>query len=159
MIQRIQSIFLALVAVCMIMVVALPIWDKTDTQNMQNMHLNAFSLTYTQGNKIVEANSATAIYIAILAIVVFAISVFSIFSFKNRILQMKLGMANSMTMLVLMVVNVLTIYKAEKIFNETQKGDFSFGFWAIVAGILFNIAANFFIRKDQKLVESSNRMR
>ena len=159
MIQRIQSIFLALVAVCMIMVVAFPIWDKTDTQNMQNMHLNAFSLMHTQGNKIVEANSATAIYIAILAIIVLAISVFSIFSFKKRILQMKLGMANSMTMLVLMAVNVITIYKAEKIFNETQKGDFSFGFWAIIAGILFNIAANFFIRKDEKLVQSSNRMR
>ena len=159
MIQRIQSIFLALVAVCMIMVVAFPIWDKTDTQNMQNMHLNAFSLMHTQGNKIVEANSATAIYIAILAIIVLAISVFSIFSFKKRILQMKLGMANSMTMLVLMAVNVLTIYKAEKLFNETQKGDFSFGFWAIIAGILLNMAANFFIRKDEKLVQSSNRMR
>ncbi len=159
MIQRIQTVFLALVALCMIMVVALPIWSKTDAQNMQNMHLNAFSLTHTQGNKIVEASSVTAIYVAILAIIVIGISVFSIFSFKNRILQMKLGLANSMTMLVLMVVNVLTIYKAEKIFNETQKGDFSFGFWAIIAGILLNMAANFFIRKDEKLVQSSNRMR
>ena len=159
MIQRIQSIFLALVAVCMIMVVALPIWDKTDAQNMQNMHLNAFSLSHTQGNKIVEASSTTTAYIAVLAVIVLAISMFSLFSFKNRILQMKLGLANSMTMLVLMMVNVLTIYKAEKIFNETQKGDFSFGFWAIIAGILCNIAANFFIRKDEKLVQSSNRMR
>ncbi len=159
MIQRIQSIFLALVAVCMVLVVALPIWDKTDAQNMQNMHLNAFSITHTQGNKIVEASSNSTIYIGILAVIVLAMSVFSIFSFKKRILQMKLGMANSMTMLVLMAVSIITAYKADKIFNEAQKGDFSFGFWAIIAGILCNMAANFFIRKDEKLVQSSNRMR
>ena len=159
MIQRIQSIFLALVAVCMVMVVAFPIWDKTDAQNMQNMRLNAFSITHTQGNKVVEATSSTTVYIAVLAIIVLGVSLLSLFSFKNRILQMKLGLANSMTMLVLMMVNVLTIYKAEKIFNAAQKGDFYFGFWAIIAGILCNIAANFFIRKDEKLVQSSNRMR
>lgn len=159
MIQRIQSIFLALVAVCMIVVVTFPIWHKTDPQTMQTMHLNAFSMAHTLGNDVVAATSSATIYIAVLAIIVMAISIFSLFSFKKRLLQMKLGLANSMTMLVLMVVNVLTIYKAEKVFNEAQKGDFSFGFWAIIAGILCNIAANFFIRKDEKLVQSSNRMR
>ena len=94
--------------------------------------------------------------IAILSVLV---ACFSIFKFKKRSLQLKLGMLN--TLLLCGVLGTMFYYQnvANNIFDPEKYGQFKIGFFLPVIALLFNILANKFIRKDEKLVRSVERMR
>ena len=47
MIQRIQSVFLFLVAAIMVTVLFLPIWNKLDLDAQEKVTLNAFKMVYS----------------------------------------------------------------------------------------------------------------
>ncbi|HSI91488.1 MAG TPA: DUF4293 family protein, partial [Adhaeribacter sp.] len=91
MIQRIQSVFLLLLALCCIALLFLPIWTKTDPATGQTLELTAFNLTQPDGT-----GSSSTIAIAILAIIAAAVAIFEIFQYKSRLTQMKLGMLNTL---------------------------------------------------------------
>jgi len=98
------------------------------------------------------------IYIAILAIVVAVVGAFSIFQYRTRTLQVKLGAFNSLLLCLIVVCISINIMQGNKLLDNPADGDFQ-GFFIPIIGILLNMMANHFIRRDEKLVKSADRIR
>jgi glucan phosphoethanolaminetransferase (alkaline phosphatase superfamily) len=157
MLQRIQSLFLAIIGISMGAFTALPLWDKTAADQLQTAHLTALRLVHKQG--ITEFVTPTW-YMAVLAAVVGLVAVFTIFQYKNRLLQSGLCAVNSILMTVLMGLTMYFIFgKGQKFFEPEVQGHFDFGFYALITALLANVLANRFIRRDEKFVRSQDRMR
>jgi len=158
MLQRIQTIFLALTIIGMGVFVSFPVWTKIAASGDQQASLTAMKLTH-QLNA-VQSNIDSVPYLLILAIVIAGVAAFSIIKFRNRILQSALCAVNSILMSTLLgLVIYLTFYKAAKLFDPQTPGDYTIGFYGLVASMLANVMANRYIRKDEKTVQQSNRLR
>lgn len=162
MIQRIQSIFLLLVAVILVATLFMPIWTKVDPSAMEEVDMNSFKVVYysvsEQGMRTVMATQ-DAHWIAVLLILGAAIALFSIFQYKNRLRQMQLASLNSLVMGGAFVLCYSYSTKANELLAPQQLGTFLTGFYLIGVALLFNLLANRFIRRDEKLVRSADRIR
>ncbi|MCH7411730.1 DUF4293 domain-containing protein [Belliella sp. DSM 111904] len=159
MIQRIQTIFLFLVAVAMILVVSFPIWQQVNPGQTQMLTLSAWNLVILDIQTQEVLSSSSKFYIGILAIIAAGLALFSLSQYKNRTKQMFLNMINSLVMVVTLGLIVYTTYQANAEFNPNANGAFVLGFWAIFGGMILNLLANRFIRKDEMLVRSVDRIR
>jgi glucan phosphoethanolaminetransferase (alkaline phosphatase superfamily) len=157
MIQRVQTIFLFLVGVCMAICLATVSWEKTGSQSGEKAMLNAFSLEHQKAGAVVS--STPTFYIAILALVAAAIAVYSIFQYRNRLQQIKLGALNSLLMAALSGIILYFSKHAETLFDASRNGNYKIGIFAVIAGLVFNMIANRLIRRDEQLVRSADRMR
>ncbi|AYQ34031.1 MULTISPECIES: DUF4293 domain-containing protein [Runella] len=157
MLQRIQTLFLAVVAVGIVGLLALPVWDKTAVDGTQSVHLTALRLVHEQGT----SSFITPVwYIALVGGIVAGVAIFAISQYKNRLLQSGLCAANSILMTIIMGLIMYFIFgKAKDLFEPNVTGSFGFGFYALVTSMLANVLANRFIRRDEKLVRSQDRMR
>lgn len=157
MLQRIQTIFLFLIVVSMGVLLGFPIWEKTGVGPTETARLTAFQLVYTQG---ISSQVTPVYYLALMALVVAGVSLFTIFKYRKRLLQMGLCALNAILLTAIMgFILYLTLYKGKEFFNPDDQGNFLYGFFAIVAALIFNMLANRFIRRDEKLVQESNRLR
>ncbi|MDN3668684.1 DUF4293 domain-containing protein [Echinicola jeungdonensis] len=159
MIQRVQTIFLFLVAVAMILATYFPIWSQITEDQSQTITLTAWSLTQVDmesGETITQNNT---FYLGSLSIVAALIALFSLSQFKNRTKQMFLNMINSIVMVINLGLVVYLTYTFNAELNLTASGSFLIGFYCIVLAMVFNIIANRFIRKDEMLVKSVDRIR
>ena len=84
---------------------------------------------------------------------------FSIFSYKNRLNQIKLGALNSFLTSVFIIYFLYDIFYNEQYININDKISFLISFYLIFLAIFFNFLANRFIRKDELLVRESERIR
>lgn len=159
MIQRIQTVFLFLVAVAMILVISFPIWQQVNPSQTQLMTLSAWNLTTLDVASNETVDTSSKIFIAILAIVAAGIALFSLTQYKNRTKQMFLNMVNSFIMVVNVGLIVWTTHTANALINPEVNGAFVTGFWAMFGGMICNLLANRFIRKDELLVRSVDRIR
>lgn len=158
MLQRIQSIFLAITIIGMVIFLSFPVWTKIAAAGDQQISLTALKMTH-QINP-VQSNIDSVPYLLVLAIVIAGVSVFSLVKFRNRILQSALCAVNSILMSTLLgLVIYLTFYKAAKLFDPQIPGDYTIGFYGLVAAMIANVMANRYIRKDEKTVQQSNRLR
>ncbi len=158
MLQRIQTIFLALTIIGMGVFVSFPVWTKIAAGGDQQASLTALELKH-QLNA-VQSNIDSVPYLLILAIIIAGVAAFSIIKFRNRILQSALCAVNSILMSTLLgLVIYLTFYKGAKLFDPQIQGDYTIGFYGLVASMLANVMANRYIRKDEKTVQQSNRLR
>ncbi|MEQ8469572.1 MAG: DUF4293 domain-containing protein [Marinoscillum sp.] len=162
MLQRIQSVFLLLVAVIMITILFLPMWNKIDQGVQEVVTLNAFEMVYSSydeaGNLTPMATEQT-FWISVLAILAAAIALISMFQFKNRLRQMQLNTLNSLIMAGVLGSTYYYSTIGDKMLNPDSVGNFQIGFYIIAAALLFNSLGNRFIRKDEKLVRSADRIR
>src|SRR6185312_12080006 len=179
MIQRIQSILLLVMAIFMIAFLFVPTWQnqnkdmktKDGKASDAKVTLTPFYLTLTGTEKFEERTdqniikeqkilneSKITIYIGILAIVVAAVAAFSIFQYRSRLLQLKLGAFCSLILCLIIVCIYINIMQGNKLLDNPADGDFQ-GFFIPVIGILLNLMANRFIRRDEKLVKSADRIR
>ncbi|GAB3181301.1 DUF4293 domain-containing protein [Telluribacter humicola] len=158
MLQRIQTIFLVIVAIGMGVFLALPLWEKTATDGAQSASLTALRLSH-QTNA-VQSQEQSVLYLAILAVVIAAVAIFAITRYRNRLLQSALCAANSILMTVLLAGTIYqTYYKGARFFEPESPGDYLPGFYALIVAMLANVLANRFIRRDERMVKESNRMR
>jgi glucan phosphoethanolaminetransferase (alkaline phosphatase superfamily) len=158
MLQRIQTLFLALVAIGMGVFIALPLWEKVAADGIQRASMTAMYLTYQP--TAVQSSIQPVYYLTALAVLVAGIAVFAIFKYRNRLLQSALCAVNSILMTVMLATVVYqTFYKAAKLFEPEQTGDYLIGFYALIVAMLANVLANRFIRRDERMVKESNRMR
>lgn len=162
MIQRIQTLFLIGIAVCMGLMLYFPIWAENNADGTEQMVLTAFksekiALPYdaTVGPLVSQSN----IYIAGLAILAVLVAIYSIFQFKNRLSQMKLGALNSLLMAAALGLSYYNIYLLEPTFSPLTQGSFLGGFFLPAIAMILNMMSNRFIRKDEKLVKSVDRIR
>ena len=160
MLQRVQSIFLAFVFVSMIVSVVSPHWQKFHVDSNEVAQLTAVNLTHYADIDTGEKKSETwTVYIGILALLASGVAVYSTISYKNRLTQIKLGALNSLLMGAALILSVFYSFDGEKLFNPGMKGAYLTGFYAIFAGLIFNLLANRFIRRDERLVRSVDRIR
>lgn len=159
MLQRIQTLLLAVVAVAMAAVTAsLPIWEKSSAILNEKVRLTAFTLEHLKGDTIVSNNSTAVI--GILAIIAVSIAIFSITQYKKRMLQMTLGLINSVLIAISLGICFYQVFKVGvPMFEPEVQGNYGAGFAAAVVAMLANMIANRFIRRDEMLVKSSDRMR
>lgn len=163
MLQRIQSILLFFAALCMIAIIFMPIWEKPDVQKNESVTLSALALTYEKVD--IETQEVNILseewtgYIAILAALSALVAFYSIFRYDNRLFQIKLGALNSLLMGGAIGVSVYFSLQAESIILPQTRGDYLTGFYLGVAALLLNSMANRFIRKDERLVRSADRIR
>jgi len=158
MIQRPQSLFLALVMIAnSIATSGISIWQKIGSSG-QKAELFSNQWLLFQNGKEVAAQSTIAI--ALLVTVSTIITLVTVFSYKNRIRQMMLGLINSLVLAGAMGYAFWVIFKeAVPTFEPETQGKYGYGFYALVVSLLANMIANRLIRKDEMLVQSSNRMR
>ncbi len=156
MIQRVQSIFLALVAICLFCAMFLDYWGKTGSEGQQ-VTLNAMQLTLTENGEVTQ--TVHTFYLIILAFLSSAVAVGSLFSYGNRLRQMQLNFLNTLLIAALMGTSVYFIFEGAKMFEVKKEGAFYAGFYMAPAALIFNMMANRFIRKDDKLVRSVDRLR
>jgi TRAP-type uncharacterized transport system fused permease subunit len=147
----------------MIATLFFPIWEKRDFVNNEIITINAFQLTYESydpntGEKTLISSKNT-IVVSILAILAAAVAAFSIFQYNNRLNQIKLGALNALLMAATLGSAFYFIYKSEELLPNTVEPSYLFGFYTIMIGLVFNMLANRFIRKDENLVRSADRIR
>lgn len=175
MIQRIQSLFLLAVSILMIAFLFLPIWKKeaktTDesislAKSSDKILLNAFKVSYTRASDMVDGNMVaqklgekSTMYIAGLAMLAALTALTSIFQFRNRLRQIQLGFLNSFLMSAVLGSVFLGIRSGNELMSEAGSESFLIGFYMPMIAMLLNLLANRFIKKDEELVRSADRIR
>jgi phosphoglycerol transferase MdoB-like AlkP superfamily enzyme len=155
MLQRIQSLFLLAVTMCVTILMFFPIANVIVKENV--WQLSAFQFSDITGK-----NIGGFVPIGVIAILVGAIAVITILLFKNRGLQIKLCKLNLFLISLLLVACVffteLMIDKDDPIFSgATIQYELAVGLPMIA--LIFNYLAIRFIKKDDKLVRSADRLR
>ena len=158
MLQRIQTLLLAVVAIAMLVTTALPIWEKSSAALNEKVTLTSYALEYFKGTA--SVSSENTMVIVILAIISACIAAFSITQYKKRMLQMTLGLINSILIAVVLGYTFYQVFKVGiPMFEPENQGSYGTGFFSTVLAMLSNMIANRFIRRDEMLVKSADRMR
>jgi hypothetical protein len=153
--QRIQTVFLGLVVVCMAICLFLPIGIFVDVTTGDSHQLYPLHYTIVSGG----ARSTTYfpyVITAVLMATAATIAVMSILKFENRITQIKLGTLNSLVLALIMVSMVWFFNPLAKKFAD---GHLGLNLWGTFAAVAFNWISLRFIRKDEKMVRDSDRIR
>ena len=149
--QRIQTLFLAIAILLLLVSLVVPIWSAE--VNGQARVLTSFYYL-NDGSYQYNPYSLTAI----LSIAAVTLALTEITKFKNRLTQVKLGALNS---LFLVGVLVCSFYFSSQLMKQLEgtKGQYGLGMWFPFAAVICNLLANRFIRRDEKLVRDSERLR
>ena len=149
--QRIQTLFLVIAILALLTSLVVPIWSAD--VNGEASVLTAF---YYLNNGAYQYNPYSLT--AILTLAAATIALTEITKFKNRITQVKLGALNS---LFLVGVLVSAFYFSNQLMKavEGARGEYGLGMWLPFGAVVCNLIANRFIRRDEKLVRDSDRLR
>jgi glucan phosphoethanolaminetransferase (alkaline phosphatase superfamily) len=153
MIQRIQSVFLLLLALSMLSLLALPLWHKVDALTHQELTLTAFN--FRAANMPQPPTNAPVWIIAVLALASAAVAVYEIFQFRNRFTQLKLGMLNLLLLVATFGAAFYFSNQGEAFLNPKLEGHNLPALYLPTLGLLLNLLANRFIRRDEQLVRNS----
>ena len=161
MIQRIQTIFLFLYIAALISTFFFPVWQKISFNDQTNevdviVTGHVSSVIYDKAGEVIIYDNFWVGGFIIIACIVAAMS---IFSFKNRLTQIKLGTLNSLFTSLLVIYYLDVIYYNIDYIDIKVKISFLISFYLIFLAIFFNFLANRFIRKDELLVRESERIR
>jgi glucan phosphoethanolaminetransferase (alkaline phosphatase superfamily) len=157
MIQRVQTIFLFLIAVGMGVTLSTQLWMQGDVDG-DYWTLSAFMLTnFDQGGEVIQSSSKW--YLAALAVLAAILALASIFQYRLRSRQLLLNMINSLVMVSLVAATFLTTNGINEAIQGEDGGDYGLGFWSILVSMVMNMLANRFIKKDEALVRSVDRIR
>ena len=130
MIQRVQSLFFFFAAICIITIVyTFPVLQTTEKAFLLTEHFP---------------------FVRLAVLLSAALSGFAIFQFKNRKRQMLIA-AISRFMITIAFFLLVFVYRDEEAFG--------IGMILLIVPFISLYAANFFIKKDEKLVKSADRIR
>lgn len=155
--QRMQTIFLLLVILAKLAMLFLPLWVKTAENNIYE--INAFRARIISGEGLVTLEYFPVFLISILAILAIGIAAFEITQYKNRLSQMKLGALNSLVMSLAFGLAVFLIFSTERSWFPEYQGNYRIGAFMPAIALIFNMIANRFIRRDENMVRSADRIR
>lgn len=145
MIQRLQSLFYLLAALCMGGIFFLPFASS-----------NAISEPFL-GDKIYEVKDHIAMIIfGGLAIL---LPLGAIFLFKNRSVQLRIGILSIVVSVLLIAVSYLLFMNGSKGMAESTTINDEAGMYLPFASLILLGIANYFVKKDDKLVKSMDRLR
>lgn len=156
MIQRIQTVYLFLIAVLAGCTVALPVADLINTKEnlMYLVDYRGVSLIQPAGEAVLQS---TTWLLSTFAMVFGIIALLILFSYKNRIKQIRLSVINFLFLIGYYVALVIYIWMACSSLNAEWHLRIAAVF-PLIAMIL-NYLAIGAIGKDEKLVKSMDRIR
>ena len=155
--QRIQTVFLAIAIVSLVMSVFFPIWVLREGQQhheLYALHLSSIDRTSDDGAR--ESNYYPYCITAILFVASITLAVVEVSKYRDRLLQIKLGALNS---LFLAGGLIAAVYFATALIKEHGGGQYGLGLWLPGVAVVANWLAMRFIRRDEKLVRDSQRLR
>jgi glucan phosphoethanolaminetransferase (alkaline phosphatase superfamily) len=156
MLQRIQTLFLIISAIGMAAFLGTNAWKVINLD--QTVIVNSFQVLETKGT--LAATQKPIYYIAVMAVISIGTSIFAIFQYRNRVRQMLFVAFNSLIIGAAVAATVYNIkFVAMPLATGTVEGTFDIGIYAGFVALASNWLANRFIRKDEKLVQSAERMR
>jgi hypothetical protein len=153
--QRIQTVFLVIAILSLVASIFLPVWvlrDGAQRHELYALHFTEYEAGTTKANTSYLPYSTTAILI----IAAITLSVIEIMKFRDRLLQIKLGTLNS---LILAGALGSAVYFATSMLKTYEGGQYGFGLWLPAVAVICNWLAMRFIRRDEKLVRDSDRLR
>ncbi|GAB2945723.1 hypothetical protein GCM10027048_08480 [Hymenobacter coalescens] len=136
-------------------VLFLPIWTKTDPISNQSLTMTATQLSSSNPAQAPVATYAIAVLAAASALVALA----EIFQYKKRMTQLILGSVNMLLISATIGASFYYSSVGEQMLNVKMHGDFEAGFYLPTLALLLNLLANRFIRRDERLVRSMDRLR
>lgn len=150
--QRAQTIYLALVIICMSLTLALPFAEFPIQSG--NVTFNLFGLTPES-----DAASVWFPYYIVIALII-GLALFGITQFKNRKRQLNLGKINYLLILGMVVMLFVdTSRLAGDLGLSEDNIKYQFGLYLPVMAFAFTFLANRSIKKDEELVKSVERLR
>jgi hypothetical protein len=163
MLQRIQSVYLAIVAIASLMLFFFPLADYyNDLEGNYKFFIYGMRCMDPEPKEIASAFfTSRLIFLPLIFLTTasFIFSVAAIFLYKNRFLQIRICAFNMITNIVLIMV--VFFFYATKI-QEVTKTEPEYNYIGMVlplVSIVFLILSNRAIRKDEKLVKSAERLR
>lgn len=155
MIQRFQSVFLLITVMALAVFLGTPTYTKTISPT-ESVNLSPYTFYHTVGT---IHSGKSVYYIAALGLIALIVGAVSIFMYKNRMRQMLFVSVNSLVMMAALGVSVYFIIKEARPLAGAGEESFQTGFFALIIAMFSNLIANRLIRRDEKLVRSSDRMR
>jgi len=159
MLQRLQSVLLLLLSLCMLGSSYFPLWEKINPETGEKYILKTYGVLHYFSDQSVQYMPWPYAIIGILTVIVAAIAIYEIFQYRNRLLQIKLGALNSLLMTAALGGSAIIGGRLDGALLQGYYGDYKVGIGVMMAAMVFNIIANRFIRRDEKLVQDSDRLR
>ena len=131
------------------------IWHETNSQLPGDAVLSMLTLDITLPT---GTSSTPTFYLVFFDIIIFFIASYSLISYSNRKRQIMLNMVNTLLLVILMGTAAYLIFSTEPKVNQ-DLGDLKLGFFLPAIALVFNSIANRFIYRDEKLVQSVDRLR
>lgn len=157
--QRKQTVFLSIAIFCLIMMIFFPVWKAQLDQT--SWALYPLQLTVQQSSTGTSADKVVSYFpyavSAILAIAAATIAFIEIGKYENRLLQLKLGALNSLFMAGSMGTAV--VFATQLMKQHQVVGEYGYALYLPAVAMICNLIANRFIRRDEKLVRDSDRLR
>jgi len=158
MIQRIQSIFLLIVGLTMFGMLFMKTWQIQLADKTMTIITPLYSLDKSEGAEAVITYFPYS-FVGIIVFLSSLVAIVAIFQYKNRLSQIKLGALNALLISASLVISMFLVYNAQKPFAPENYGSYGIGIYFPVIGLIFNLLSNRFIRRDEKLVQSVDRLR
>ena len=159
MIQRVQSLFLVGVVAFLGVSLFFPIWQKMDETNTSGAILEAMSTKIYRIEESIVIEYFPTLVLGILIITGMLVAILEIFQYRNRLNQMKLGAVNSLVIAAFLGLAVYFTFSMEKMVTIAGEGIYELGMYLPAGALICNLLANRFIRKDEALVRSVDRIR
>lgn len=147
--QRIQTVFLGIAAIALIVALVLPLWEARAGEEI--IVLTPFYLK--QGEQFFYYPYALT---AVLTVAALTLVFLTLKRYDNRLVQLKLGLFNTLILTGVMICIVIFVVMLNKQYPIARNG---YGMFSIFAAVICNWLAVRFIRKDEKLVRDSDRLR
>lgn len=161
MIQRPQTLFLLGAVILLTVSLFFPVWSET-ANTFVTVNLDAFHITKTNGinNVVTEVEDFSVAYLAGMVILAIFLNLIAIFKFKNRMRQLQLVVGSNVVLsITVCLMAFIAVPQAQALLKGDPEGFYQLGFFFPLFCILINIVANRFIKKDEKLVRSVDRIR
>jgi predicted neutral ceramidase superfamily lipid hydrolase len=155
MLQRIQTIYLLIIAILSGITLFFPVADLINTKDnlIYLVDIKGVTLIQQTGNVLVSTTWLLSAFAAVFGI----IALITLFSYKNRVKQIRLSVINMLFMLGYYVLLVINIWSASKQLNA--EWHLHFATVLPLISLILNYLAIGAIGKDEKLVKSLDRLR
>ncbi|MEL6358478.1 MAG: DUF4293 domain-containing protein [Bacteroidota bacterium] len=153
MIQRIQSIFLLIVALALLTATTVPIWSQAGIFHLSAWQLQEINITGELMHRMPYSLLGVCCWLAAI------VALYELFRYDNRGLQLRLGTFNNLLVLIMLFSILYLTRQKAGLSLVNAPGKYHLGFFLLIIALAGNLLANHFIRKDEKLVRSADRMR
>ncbi len=153
MLQRVQSIYLALIVISCALLFFVPI-AFFSTKELGILTINIF------GGNIAEIKTPNTMYLAILNFVILTFTATIIFLYKNRKLQIQLLMINMLLALGFIAMLYSLVFSNIEAMDEIMgEINYKIGAFLPLLNIILIIITSRKVRKDEAMVKSADRLR